>query len=135
MGFTLKLLLILFTINALLYFGGYQVNIDVQNNILGLVFDTTTLNTTINNPQATTTLTNVVPINQTFFNVGSSLGLLFTPISFIFSFVSFMFGIFLAPLALFNIAGMPFIFKIIFGGGLMVAEVVLMLSLLTGRDI
>lgn len=143
MGYTFKLLLLLFVINSVLYFGGYKAQIDTQGaatNVLGLVYQTSgnSLNASYNNPQASSSFTNVVPISNSsglFTSVGNAFGALYTATSFGFGLVNFIFGFLLAPLAIFHISGMPFIFKIVFAGMLLILEVVVMISLLTGRDL
>ena len=135
MAFALKLMMILFMVNAMLYLGlpDQRLIPDASTSVMGSVFDTNTLNTS--NPQLNNALINTIPANQTFTQAGASFGLLFTPIIFIFSFISFLINLFLAPMAIMSFPGMPVIFKILIGGGLQLSEVLLMLSLLTGRDI
>lgn len=136
MGFTLKVILILFMINTLLYLGGYRVIADGQNNVIGFIFDLNTINESTNTLNASTVFIGTALQNSTSFNtIGNTINTLFTPIIFGFNLVSFLINIFLTPLSVFNVAGMPFVIKIIVSGAFMITVVAVILSILTGRDL
>jgi len=146
MGNALKILLMLFVIDVALYMvpctdadGNAQTCFraglegDTQNNFLGFIFNQASLNDSLGNPQInnqTNSLYSLTHQAAPQASVGSALGFLFTPIAFIFSLVSFF-----MPWVLVTATHMPFLFQVIIGGGWFLAEVVLVFSLLTGRDI
>jgi hypothetical protein len=131
MAFALRLLLIIFMINTMLFLGLPEYH--VGDKILGKIFTPESLNT--DNPQPNTEFSDIVPNTTSYNQIGVGFGLLFTPVVLLFQAATLFISFFAAPLELFNIAGMPVIFKIIFGGGLFIAEVILLLSMITGRDI
>lgn len=136
MGFALRLLLILFMIQAVLYLGGYSI---AGSSILGSVVNTNTLNSSTNTVDigsfGTSNVVNPSGSGGTFNTAGTTLGLLFTPVIFLISLAQMLFGILTSPIAFFAAIQAPFAIKLIFGGGFILAEVMLILSLLGGRDI
>jgi hypothetical protein len=135
MGLALKLLLIVFMINTMLLLGGYQVLND-KTNILGSVIDLSSLNSTTNTVQINETgLKSTIQSSGLTSGTTTIFSTLFTPLILIMDFLKLLLNFIFAPLALFNIANMPFVFKLVIGGGLMVAEIAAVVSIITGRDI